>query len=120
MLLLEELTEQKIEDALGIASGVIPFKTLAPMFRGNGKPVLRPDGRPLALSYTHAAAYTAHILEMFGMPDAKETKDVIHLPVPFWRSTAVHMLTKDANAIFGRRIQESNATRVAKASLGVL
>lgn len=104
---LGDLTEAKIDALLG---HTIEPGAKAPLFQPDGSPILDKDGQPLMLSYTHTAAFAAHMIEQCGGKGATTTDEVAALPIPFWKPTDILLISKDNNVIVAMR---SNATRNA-------
>lgn len=104
MLDIKALTETAIDGLLGheIIAGA-----RVPLFDKDGKPLRRSDGTVIVLSYTHAAAYAAHVIAKSGVIDAKTTSDIAHLPLPFCKPAHVMLFSRDGIAIFALRSAKS-------------
>ena len=104
---LSDLTPEGITDYFrrktGIADLNIPDGNLAPMFDHEGQPLLKGDGSQLCLPYTHACVLVGDIMKMAGLENVKNTQEVAHLPVLFWRSTDIYLTTIDSHAIAAQR-----------------
>lgn len=114
---LSELTEEKIQQFMRAHVGnpdmVIPLNNMAPMFDHAGAPVMVTDPvtgeeRQLCLSYTHACVFAYEIMRRAGRENAQNTMDVHDLPVPFWRSTDVYVMTNDGHTVLAQRSNFNN------------
>jgi len=104
---LAEITADKITDyfrqKLGRPDLEIPVGNPAPMFDKDGNPVLKSDGSQLCLPYTHACLLVHDIMQNAGQNDKTRTSEITNLPVFFWRSTDVYVVTADDHVPVGQR-----------------
>lgn len=104
---LSEVTSEKITDYFRAKRGEpdleIPIGNDAPMFNKDGEPILKANGEQLCLPYTHACLLVYDIMAAAGKADAGKTSDVRDLPVFFWRSSDVYLVTEDEHVILGQR-----------------
>jgi 8-oxo-dGTP pyrophosphatase MutT (NUDIX family) len=104
---LRELTPERINTFVAERHGLPDdFKIdpgyLAPMFNRDGTPLLDKTGKHISLPYTHACVFVYEVMKAAGMEHA-ENDAVRDIPVPFWCSTDIYLVTSDGFAIVAQR-----------------